>query len=173
MDDCPEAGHQLTIEHWELGLVQKVAQSVRTDDRAQLESDLMLQLPELKRKYQTHVKNWQAYLRKALRSRALNWLRGRNRRKTAAMLDLDAPIGEDESRTGADVVQPLPQPAFDQAEAFAAAWRALGPRLQEFCTVLDQERGNLSRAAKRLELHRNTARLWKRKVSGIFKSYGF
>lgn len=162
---------QPVIEIWEMDLVRQVAKTIRAADPAELESDLMLQLPEIKRRYKPNVRYWRTYLKKALRSRAFNWLRDRRRRKVIDMIELDAPLGETESRTRADI-EPAADEPVELSPNFAAAWQALSPKLQDFCIVMDEENGNLTRVGMRLKLHRNTVRSWKYQVAQIFRRHG-
>jgi DNA-directed RNA polymerase specialized sigma24 family protein len=160
----------LNVERWELDLVRMAAARIRTTDREELVSELTLHLLHVKRDHKSRVRHWRAYLKASLHNRAVNWIRDRQRQQ-AGVIELDAAGGEDEPRT-ADLLGGS-APGFDSRAAFAAAWEALDPKLQELWEVLIQENGNQTKVAKRLKLHRNTVRFWIRRVQDVMKAHGF
>src|SRR5437773_1399082 len=90
-------------EPWELQLVRMTAARFRTTDRDELEADLALHLLRVKRQHQARAKHWKTYLAAALRNKASNWVRDRQRheRNRAAF---DVPFEDEESLARADLI---------------------------------------------------------------------
>jgi RNA polymerase sigma factor (sigma-70 family) len=171
-DERIEAGSdQLVVEPWELGLVRMTAARIRTTDREELVSELTLHLLHVKRKHKSRVRHWRAYLKASLHNRAVNWIRDRQRQQARA-IELDVAGGEEEPRMTADLLGSS-EPGPDARAAFGAAWEALDPNLQKLWEALIQENGNQTTVAKRLKLHRNTVRVWIRRIQNVMKAHGF
>jgi DNA-directed RNA polymerase specialized sigma24 family protein len=171
-DEAIQAGSdQLVVEPWELDLVRMAAARIRTTDREELVSELTLHLLHVKREHKSRVRHWRAYLKASLHNRAVNWIRDRQRQQ-AGVIELDAAGGEEEPRMTANLLGSS-EPGPDNRVAFGAAWDALGPNLQNLWEALIQENGNQTRVAKRLKLHRNTVRLWIRRIQDVMKTHGF
>lgn len=156
------------VETWELEMVQKVARAFRIFDRDELVAELSRKLVELKQRPPSDVQNWKAYLAKFLYNKASNWVRDtRNRERRVARAETDE-----------DWIGTLPTGASlhsqeDLRIAFARLWRELDPELRRFWELLAQERGNQANVSRRLGIHRNTARLWIRKIPEILERHGF
>src|SRR5438034_10614426 len=112
-------------EPWELELVRMTAARFRTTEREELEADLALHLLRVKRLHRRRVRHWKAYLAAALRNKASNWVRDRQRHERGRA-DLDAPEGRDESLARADVLAGF-EASQDFRAAFAAVWETLDP----------------------------------------------
>src|SRR6266566_4132658 len=102
MGDPKPDSSRVHCELWELELVRMTAARFRTTEREELEADLALHLLRVKRLHRRRVGHWKAYLAAALRNKASNWIRDRQRHGRGRT-DLDAPVGGDESLTRADV----------------------------------------------------------------------
>jgi DNA-binding PucR family transcriptional regulator len=161
----------LNIERWEQDLVRLTAARIRTTDREELEAELSSHLLHVKRRHRRRVRHWKAYLRTALENRAKNWIRD-SQQNSSGMVSLDAPEGSDESLSLVDrMVSSEPGP--DAGAAIAAAWQGMAPELRKLWQVLLEENGNQTRAAARMKMHRNTMRIWTRRIQKILNAHGF
>jgi DNA-directed RNA polymerase specialized sigma24 family protein len=167
-----QSSSETNIEEWERDLVRLVAARIRTTDREELTAELHRHLLQVKRRHRRRAKYWKAYLRTALENKAKNWIRDREQ-DNAIMVsgDTETDLDEEESASLFDR-SAGPESGPDTRAAWAMAWQALGPELQTFYEVLDEETGNLTRAALRLRMHRNTARNWKCKILKILAAHG-
>lgn len=161
---------QAHVEDWEFELIRQVTNAFRTPDREDLEAELTRELLELKLKSPPGIRNWKAYLKRTLYNEASNQLRD-SRMREGRHQDLDEEILNRES---AFVFRqaPLVQESHFRL-ALHEVWKELDPVLRQFWTVFLEERGNQIAAAKRLGKHRNTIRLWIRKIQTILKRHGF
>jgi DNA-binding NtrC family response regulator len=148
-----------SIEDWELDLVKKVTYAFQTTERDELEEELISTLHALKSSPSDRILDWRKYMAKALYNRAENLTRSWRRSKKREAVW--------EAR------RERPQNRMDDEVAFALAWAELGPELRYFWEVLAEEGGNQARTARRLGIHRNTARLWRHKIREIFQRHGF
>ena len=155
---------------WELKLTRSIAARFRTTERDELEADLALHLLHVRR-HRARAKHWKAYLTAALRNKASNWIRDRKRHERAHA-DLDAPVDDEQLLTRGDRIV-APDAPEDLRAAFAALWNELDPELRDIWEVLLQEGGNQVDAARRLKMHRNTLRLWVRKIQKAVIRHGF
>ena len=171
MDDQKPDSSKGLCEPWELELVRMTAARFRTTEREELEADLALHLLRVKRLHLAQVGHWRAYLAAALRNKASNWVRDRQRHGRDCV-DLDAPLNDDESLTRADLIAG-PEADQDLSAAIAAVWETLDPQLRDVWEVLLQEGGNQMRTAKRLRVHRNTVRSWVRRIQDVLARHGF
>jgi RNA polymerase sigma factor (sigma-70 family) len=158
-------------EAWELQLVRMTAARFRTTEREELEAELALHLLRVKRFHRARAEHWKAYLAAALRNKASNWIRDRQRRERDRA-HLDVPVSDEESPTRADVVAG-PEANEDLRAAFAALWEELEPRLRDVWEILLQEGGNQVQTAKRLNIHRNTLRSWVGRIQEVAARHGF
>ncbi len=162
------------VEDWELDLVRQLTASFRRSDSADLESDLMLHLLALKRQSR-EVENWRAYLRVALRNRARNWLRDGRTDLAETSISLNAPIEpwpSAESVTLEDLLTSA-EPDLDFRIAIGMALETTDPWLAAVWKVLAQTEGNLSLAATRLRVHRNTVRRASQQIAELLERHGF
>ena len=157
---------------WELALARQIAQSRRTADRDELESDLTLHLAKLQHR-RHDVRDWKAFLITALNRRADNWLRDL-RRKGEPLTSLDAPrrVTGEEEVTAFDIV-PHSDPAPEDLLAFKRVRADLNTHLRRVWDALIHERFSQTRAAKRLGLHRNTIGKALRRIRRVLKRHGF
>ncbi len=167
-----DPGPSGSFEPWELALVRAVARTIRTTERDDLESVLAVHLLGLKARFATTARDWRAFAARALRNKAANWIRDRQlaERKFLALDDLF--LDCDEGRPASDAAASV-DVATDTREAIRWVWDNLDQDLQEAWTVLVEEDGNQIRAAARLRIHRNTLRLWIRKIRDTLKCHGF
>lgn len=164
----PENVFHREVQQWELEMIKKVAQAFRTDERADLEAELARRLLMLKENRPSNIRSWKAYLAKFLYNKGANWIRDQrsSARRGSAIPDVDESI---------DIHMSLPgiEQESDLRLAFSKAWNELDPELRRFWQVLAEEEGNQVHAAKRLGKHRNTVRLWVRKIKEALAHHGF
>lgn len=158
----------VSIHPWELGLIKKVAQAFRTEDREELIAHLAWKLVRLKARPPLNIQNWKAYLAKFLYNKAANWVRDDRARIGREHLKCDE--GKEPSSSKNLAVDE--EQSRDLAIAVAAVWVKLDPALRTFWLTLLQERGNRSATARRLGIHRNTVRLKIARIAGILRQHG-
>jgi len=158
------------IASWELALVRAVAGRFRTAEREELEAELARRLLALKLHPPRGIRDWRRYATKFLHNKASNWIRDSRARERRAMA-LDRPTGE--SETALIDLLSAPEPRHDLRIAFARIWKELDPELRALWQLLLEENGNQLRAARKLGKHRNTVRLWIKKIRKILVSQGF
>lgn len=161
----------LNLELWELELVQRTAARIRTFERDDLESELALHLIHVKRRHRARAHHWKGYLTTALRNKAANWIRNRQRQERH-VTHLDASVTNDEPMARAEFLGSS-EAGHDLRTAFAAAWDELSPELRELWQILMQEDGNQVQAARRLRKHRNTVRAQIRRIRETLRRHGF
>jgi len=152
-------------------LIEKVAWRFDTTERDELTAELARTLLQLKAGLGRDVRNWKAYLAKALLNRANTWVDNQRRqRRLVPILEPD-----DNPSTPSISEEDLPahvQPP-DLPAAFAQLWRELDPELRRLWQLLLEEEGNQVAVAKRLGKHRNTVRLWVGRIHEALKRHGF
>jgi DNA-directed RNA polymerase specialized sigma24 family protein len=159
------------IDPPEFELIAKVAAAFRTTEREELRAELANRLLELKSTPNPAIRNWKAYLAKFLYNKASTWVQAQRRRERRVR-SFEAPDPDNpdmpirEPRAGGETEPGLPL-------ALAGLWTDLDPELRRFWLVLAEEDGNQSRAARRLKIHRNTARQWRSKIVEALKAHGF
>ena len=161
------------IQPWESALVKEAARRIRTTERDQLESELSLHVVLLKRRQLRGIRNWAAFLRKALHNKARNWIRDHQARQQK-MVSLDEPpkAGLRDASAWHDIVQAaVPDP--DLRIAFRRAWGELGPELRTLWRLLLENKGNQVEVARLMGKHRNTVRLWIRRIQTVLRRHGF
>jgi len=159
------------LDLWELELVRRTAARIRTFERDDLESELALHLIRVKRRHRANAHHWKAYLTSALRNKAANWIRDRQRHERF-VTHLDASAANDEPMARAEFLGSS-EAGHDLRTAFASVWDALGPELRELWQILMQEDGNQVQAARRLRKHRNTVRAQIRRIRETLRRHGF
>ena len=167
----PEGVFQREVQEWELEMIKKVAQAFRTDDRADLEAELARKLLMLKENRPSHIRNWKAYLAKFLYNKAANWVRDRRARERKRI----QPSWPGETGDELDVLGDralFTASERDLSIAFREAWDELDDDLRRFWQVLAEEKGNQARTARRIGKHRNTVRLWIRKIKETLDRHG-
>ena len=158
------------VDAWELVCAKRVALEIRTPDRDELEAVLAIHVLQVKA-HRPHARHWKAYLTQALRNKAKNWIRDRQRSERATT-SIETPLAANDELTRADFLI-APEAGLDLQTAFATAWDELGHDLQELWRVLAQEGGNQVRAATRLRKHRNTVRAWVGRIEAVLRRHGF
>jgi DNA-directed RNA polymerase specialized sigma24 family protein len=162
------------IEPWEWELVAQVARSFRATDPEDLRAELRQTLLELKRRRSPGIRHWRGYLAKALHNKASNLVRDlRRREKREQSFDPSESQPFESNTPMRDDIWAAPETDQGLALDFARVWRTLDPELRSFWEALLEEEGNQSRVARRLKLHRNTVRLWKRRIEEILRRHGF
>ena len=132
----------------------------------------MLHWLELRRRPARNVQNWSAYLNTALDNRARDWVAEHQAEERMISMDAATTEGEDERATLEGRLRSI-EPA---AESTAAVFEFLDesdPWLSTVLKALLQTDGNLTRAAKRLRVHRNTIRAAIRRLALILKHHEF
>ena len=148
-----------------------MARRFRTTERDELEAELARRFLALKLHRPPGVRDWRRYAAKFLHNKASNWIRdSRAREKRAVALD----VTNDESETFAltDLLQSS-ELGHDVRFGFAELWKELDPELREFWQLLLCENGNQLRVARKLGKHRNTVRLWIKKIQQALARHGF
>lgn len=161
------------IEPWEMALVKMTARRIRTTERDDLESELAVHLMRLKRNPSPVIQDWKALVKKALRNKAINWIRDRQAAEKR-MTTLDASREEVSGETF--VLQGVlrsPEPDHHLRIALGRALEELDPELRVLWDLLVQENGNQGKVAKRMGKHRNTVRHWIRSIRQVLKRHGF
>jgi DNA-directed RNA polymerase specialized sigma24 family protein len=160
------------FETWEVGLVERTARGIDTNEREELIAELMLHLLQLKRAHQRRARHWKAFLRTSIRNRALNWVRHLQVQRTHMRPFEHADRGLDRPADLEDLLAG-PDPDLDRQQALVSVQSGLDPRLREFWQALVEENGHQGRAARRLRIHRNTARLWIQRIREQLQRHGF
>jgi RNA polymerase sigma factor (sigma-70 family) len=162
------------LEPWERDLVKAAAKAIRTNHRDDLESDLMIHLLRLKRQPPPRIRNWEAFLRTALRNKAKNWIRDQQHLEDP-LLSVSRPVDEPGVDEGATLEDRLegPEPDHVSQIAFAQFLEELDPELREAWEVLQWADGNQVKAAQRLGIHRNTLRRKVRQLHERLNRHGF
>lgn len=153
--------------------MRQVARRFRTTQREELEAELARKTLELKRKRPVGIRDWKAYLAKFLFNKSANWIRDARARE-ARLSSLDASPPE----AMLFLFNPTESYVSEDARSefrvgFAEFWNELPPELKEVCTLLVECKGNQLEVARRSRKHRNTIRLWIRKIQLIAARHGF
>jgi DNA-directed RNA polymerase specialized sigma24 family protein len=154
------------VEDWELDLIRKIASRFRTTERDELEAELAKKLADLKSRPLSGVRHWQAYLAKFLFNKASNWIRDSRVRENKSTPLPDEHFEASIFRESAATDENLPI-------AFRRVWNEIDPDLRRFWQILLAENGNQVATAKRLGVHRNTVRLWIRRIQHTLNRHGF
>ena len=161
------------IEPWELDLVRKVARAFRTTERDDLEAELAGKLLKLKSHLPSDIRDWKAYASKFLYNKADNWVRAsraREQKKVALVEMAEENVSE---RYVSKALLQAPPREPDLQIAFARVWNELDPQLRALWEMLLEAKGNQAGVARRVGKHRNTVRLWVRKIQQVLKCHGF
>ncbi len=158
------------VENWELERIAEFAKKIEPREPEELAAELMRRLAVLKAKPPCDIQDWDAYLWRFLRNKANNWFRDRRTRQKP-IISLDQARTPESNETFAESI-PVPL-SEDSPLAFAQVWAQLGPKLQRFVVVWGALEGDQTAIGIRLRIHRNTVRLWKKKVRQIFIKHGF
>jgi hypothetical protein len=90
------------------------------------------------------------------------------------LVRLHEPRQGDSDRTFAlEDVLTSPEPDNDRRLALARVFEELNPELKILWELLLEEKGNQASVARRSRKHRNTVRLWARRIEQILKRHGF
>ena len=150
---------------FERDLIRNVARRFRELEQSDLEAELSIKLLKIKSRSLKHVRNRSAYLRTALFRHAKNLLR--NRPKTEKRKVSIHEPDEENSVSMTGVVLSYRDSDLDNQIALRAAVEELPPNLRLLWETLARVGGNQVEAAKILNLHRNTVRLWLRQIEVI------
>jgi hypothetical protein len=159
------------IEPWEFQLIAQVARRFRTTDRDDLEAGLARKLLVLKTQSLSNIRHWRAYVAKFLYNKAANWVRderSRQRRK----VDLEA--GKEGTTFDLhllETIRPFAESDTHLRIAFARLWNDLDPAMKRFWQVLAEENGNQTQVGRQRHKHRNTVRLWIRKIKQVMAKH--
>lgn len=161
------------IQSWELELISKVARRFSTTEREELEAELARRLLHLKRHLPRGIRDWKAYLAKFLFNKSANWVRDQRARekRKLSLVETREEMFDEIGLGGAVLVSSKPDD--DLRTAFSDVWKELDPELRLLWEVLLEERGNQTRVAQRLGKHRNTVRLWLRRIRETLAYHGF
>jgi SMC interacting uncharacterized protein involved in chromosome segregation len=159
---------------WELDEIARAAKKVEPRDQAELRGELARKLLVLKTRRRIGIRNWRAYVKKFLKNKTNSWLRDRRQREKRRV-SLDRWHEEEGFEEGLplEMVKRLSKDEGDFGIAFKQLWEALGPEFQRFCLVLAQKEENQTAVAKNLRIHRNTVRLWMKKIQAILQKHGY
>jgi RNA polymerase sigma factor (sigma-70 family) len=164
------------IAPWELALIRTVALRFRTGDRDELQAELARRLLVLKTRPPPGIRSWKAYLAKFLFNKASNWVRDqRVREKNLLALDPLPQATSHPTDPEFTLLHTLGtfDPDSDLRLALAQVWKELDPELRALWKLLLEEGGNQLRVARQLGKHRNTVRLWIRKIRKTLRHHGF
>ncbi len=142
--------------------MEAVARTIGTPERDELIADLNVHLLRLKRRRIGVIRNWKAFLWRALHNKALNWIRD-ERAREQRLVSLDSPIETSGERTLQDVISASDLPD-DSRRQFSRALAQLPADLKEVLQMLLEENWNQSAVARRKHVHRNTVRVWVNKL---------
>jgi transposase/DNA-directed RNA polymerase specialized sigma24 family protein len=142
----------------------------RPAEREELEAELSCTLVLLKSQPPERIKNWRAYLAKALHNSARTWVR-RNRPR-ANVIPIVASAEDSVTSAVTEDVLPGHYSDADLRIAFAQLWSELGHDLRRMWTVLSEENGNQSATARRIGKHRNTVRHDVRQIQQALARHG-
>jgi DNA-directed RNA polymerase specialized sigma24 family protein len=151
---------------WERKLAFAIARKFELHESEELQAELTRTILDLKTRPPPTLRNWKAYLAKALHNRADTWTRRRRAtaKKEFTLPDLDQETASSFAAEKGD---------DDLRLAFAELWRELDPDLQRFWHFLAEEQGNQAKVARRLGRHRNTIRAWIRKIQDLLARHQF
>jgi RNA polymerase sigma factor (sigma-70 family) len=161
------------IESWELELVRKVARAFRTTEKEDLQAELAGKLLTLKNRSPSGIRDWKAYATKFLYNKADNWIRrwrASEHKKVALLETTEEAVSEPYV---SKVVLEAPPREPDLQIAFNRVWDELDPQLRALWEMLLEAKGNQTGVARRIGKHRNTVRLWVRKIQQLLKYHGF
>jgi RNA polymerase sigma factor (sigma-70 family) len=170
LDTSPPGHVRAQLDDSEQELIQDIAGQFRTHDRDDLAAELAVCALELKRTRPPGITDWKAYLARVLWNRASNVIRGwrrrdkRVRQQGAESEDLEMPTEPPEA-AGTDIVE--------DRLAISAALDSLDTELRVFWLVLAEENGNQVRTGRRLGMHRNTVRLWIKRIRDVLRTHGY
>lgn len=160
------------IEPWELELVRKVVRAFRTYEKEELEAELARKLLVLKKGRLKRIRDWKRYTTKFLYNKASNWVRD-SRARESRHIPIVSP--SDVAVVGGFVSEDL-LPAREQSDdlrmSFADVWAELSPELRQLWIDLIAEDGNQVAVARNLGKHRNTVRLWIRRIRRVLRRHG-
>ena len=148
---------------FERDLIRNVARRFRELEQSDLEAELSIKLFKIKSRSRKHVRNRSAYLRTALFRHAKNLLRNRPKTEKRKVF-IHEP---DEENSIAGVVLSYRDSGLDNRIALRAAVQEFPSNLRLLWETLARVGGNQVEAAKILNLHRNTVRLWLRQIEVI------
>jgi RNA polymerase sigma factor (sigma-70 family) len=160
------------VHSWELEMVNKVSRAFRTAEPEDLQAELARKLLELKRRMPPNIREWKAYLAKFLYNKASNWVRdsrNRDRRRLALTWEI---VEGGSGIFGRGILRSLEKETVVRI-ALAELLNEFDPEVRELCESLLQENGNQAKVAARLGIHRNTVRLWIRKIRSAANRHGF
>ena len=160
-----------TLEDGEYALVRSVATRIRTTERDDLESVLAIHLLQLKARFGKTASDWRAFLGTALRNKASNWIRDRQLAESRHR-PLDIGRGEDEPEQPIAHSHAARDPPLEFNAAIRAARAELDERLRDFWDTLLELDGNQAKVARRFGIHRNTVRLWIRRIRASLERHG-
>jgi DNA-directed RNA polymerase specialized sigma24 family protein len=151
---------QSDLAIWERKLAFAIARKFELQESEELQAELTRTILDLKTRPPPALRNWKAYLAKALHNRADTWTR---RRRATAKKEFTLPDPDQETANSFASVKG----DDDLRLAFAELWRELDPDLQVFWHLLAEEQGNQAKVARRLGKHRNTIGAWIRKIQDL------
>ena len=160
LESAPEPSP--TLEDWEYALIRSVAARIRTTDRDDLESVLSIHLLRLKARFETTARNWRAFATTALRNKASNWIRDRQLAESR-LTPLDRAQSDETERPIADTLGARDPPP--ELRVIVQSARAeLDQHLRNVWDALVETSGNQVEVARQFGVHRNTVRLWIRRI---------
>lgn len=154
-------------------MIAQAARKARPPEQDELKAELARHLLQMKQGSAPALQDRRAFIEKALRNEARNWIR-RRQRLAKRTVPLHQPIAgdADDPLTLEDVLR-SPEADHDLRADFTSAWERLDAKLRSVWQTLTEENGNQSRVARRLGIHRNTLRAWIREIRQMLIAHGF
>jgi DNA-directed RNA polymerase specialized sigma24 family protein len=159
------------IDPWEFELIAKVAWRFRTTDRDDLKAELARRLLVLKTQTHPNIRSWRAYVAKFLFNKAANWVRDERARQRRKVNIDTGKEGRTRDYHTLETIRPFAESDTHLRIAFARLWKDLDPEMKRFWQALAEENGNQTQVARRLHKHRNTVRLWIRKIKQAIEKH--
>jgi RNA polymerase sigma factor (sigma-70 family) len=155
---------------WEFRLLRAIAKKFGGYDPTELEAALTEHLAKLQPR-QSEVRDWKAFLRTALRRRALNWIRDR-RRQQQRETSLDRPRSSDDERMLQDRLS-APGQSLADSPIVEQIRHGLDPKLRRIFDAWIRERLNQTQTAAALGVHPNTIRNALRRIAQSLEGHEF
>jgi RNA polymerase sigma factor (sigma-70 family) len=164
----PSSAERSQLE-WEFQLLRQIARKLGGGDPDELESALTLHLARVRLR-RSYVRDWKAYLWRALYRKGLDWLKDR-RRDRENVTSFDQPVSIDAPELTLEARVSDRESAQADPAILRRIRRALDPWTRRICDALIQTRMNQTKAAELLGVHRNTIRNALRRIRKKSKTF--
>ncbi|PWU05836.1 MAG: hypothetical protein C5B51_13640 [Terriglobia bacterium] len=156
------------VKAWQ-DLIETAARQINTTEPKELRAELARKLLRLARDPPSGVSNWEAFLRTALKRKALNWIRDQQARQEKLLLP-NAPRDDDDESDWIDGFAAR-SPNQDQALAYSIVRDSLEPKLRLVWDLIWDDGLNQTEIGERLGLHRNTVRAMCHKIRAVLVAH--